>query len=251
VSRKRPTAGYPTLLVLLLVCTSAGFYVGHSWFVAGQRRAEISSATTNPAERIEMPSTDGARERRQVRARTPAISHAGLEATRVAATASATELHAASDLPSLRLAGATELLDRGRESLVAGNVAGGLEAFESAVELHPSAEAHGALGGLYFMMSVRSKAHSHLERAAELDPDSPDRWIALANAHQLRADRDGSLQALRRARELEPTLAVVRDVNGYLYRPQAGSDSVFYQSPYLPKQGSRLAEGAHATSQPE
>jgi Flp pilus assembly protein TadD len=113
---------------------------------------------------------------------------------------------------------AKEMLASGRDRLADGDLAGGLEAFESAVEFYPSAETHGALGWLYFKMHVGNRAKAHLESAAMLDPDNADRWIDLANAEIQRTEIGDAWQAIRRAREVEPEIRLERNEDGYFER---------------------------------
>ena len=205
--------GRAPLLVLGLAATAAGFLLGSLW-----------STANRPA--------------------TPALAPPGENAPFVPAPAAGTaaRLQAAA-VPVVQAparAGvvepvAGEYLEQGRDRLADGDLAGGLEAFEAAVQFDPSAASNGALGALYFMMQAGSNAETYLRRAAELEPDNPDRWVALANAYHLRADLGGSWEAMRRARELEPGLMVERDPSGFLYRANSDPDSVFYQSPYIPR----------------
>jgi tetratricopeptide (TPR) repeat protein len=123
---------------------------------------------------------------------------------------------------------------QGRDRLADGDLAAGLEAFEAAVQLDSNAETNGALGALYFLMAARTEAYTHLQRAAELDPQNPDRWLALANAEHLRTNPGAAWEAVRRARELDPGLSVERDSSGFVYRADRGPESVFYGSTYLP-----------------
>lgn len=123
---------------------------------------------------------------------------------------------------------------QGRDRLADGDLAAGLEAFESAVQLDSNAETNGALGALYFLMAARTEAYTHLRRATDLDPQNPDRWLALANAEHLRTNPGAAWEAVRRARELDPGLSVERDSSGFVYRAERGPESVFYDSTYLP-----------------
>jgi len=111
-----------------------------------------------------------------------------------------------------------ELLATGRNRLADGDLAGGLEAFESAVAFYPSAETHGALGWLYFKMHVGGRANVHLRSAAMLDPDNADRWIDLANAEIQRSEVGEAWKAIDRAREAEPGIRLERDEDGYFQR---------------------------------
>ncbi len=130
---------------------------------------------------------------------------------------------------------AHEKLLQGRDRLADGELAAGLEAFEAAVQLDSNAETNGALGTLYFMMAARTEAYTHLRRATDLDPNNPDRWLALANAEHLRTDPGAAWDAVRRARELDPGLVIERDPSGFVFRADRGPESVYYGSPYLPR----------------
>lgn len=115
-----------------------------------------------------------------------------------------------------------ELIDRGRAALADGDLRAGFDAYRRAVEYTPTAETHGLVGDLYLRAAVASEAIFHLRRAAELDPENADRWIALANAYMLQTDLGASWKAIARAREIEPEITIERDRNNFVVRGHAG-----------------------------
>jgi Flp pilus assembly protein TadD len=118
---------------------------------------------------------------------------------------------------------AASLVEQGRAALADGDLKAGFEAYRRAVEYNPTAETHGLVGDLYLRMAVRSEAAFHLRRAAELDSENPDRWIALANAYYLATDPMAAAKALDRAKQLDPTIVIERDDNNFVVRGQTGS----------------------------
>jgi len=89
---------------------------------------------------------------------------------------------------------------------------------ETAVARAPTVETHWALGALYLELGAAGAAEAQLRVAAEGDPGSADRWIALANALALKPDPLAAADALERARSAEPGLHVTRDPAGRLMR---------------------------------
>ena len=93
-----------------------------------------------------------------------------------------------------------------------------LRLLQTAVERAPTVETHAALGGLYLELAVAGAATTHLRAAAEADPQTADRWIALANALALKPDPVAAAEALERAQAAEPGLRVARGTGGWLVR---------------------------------
>jgi tetratricopeptide (TPR) repeat protein len=117
---------------------------------------------------------------------------------------------------------AQELIDRGRAALADGDFRAGFEAYRQALEYTPTAETHGLVGDLYLRAAATSEAAFHLRRAADLDPDNADRWLALANVYILKTDLGAAWNAIERAKEVEPGITVERDRNNFVVRGHAG-----------------------------
>lgn len=118
---------------------------------------------------------------------------------------------------------AHSLVEQGHAALADGDLKRGFEAYRRAVEYFPSAETHGLVGDLYLRMAVRSEAAFHLRRAAELDPDNPDRWLAVANAYYLATDPIAASKAIDHAKQLDPSIIVERDDNNFVVRGLTGT----------------------------
>lgn len=117
---------------------------------------------------------------------------------------------------------ASSLVEQGRAALAMGDLEKGFEAYRRAADYDPSAETHGLVGDLYLRMAVRSEAEFHLRRAADLDPENPDRWLALANAYFLKSDLGAAWKAIDRAKQADPTITIERDENNFVVRSQNG-----------------------------
>lgn len=117
---------------------------------------------------------------------------------------------------------ARELIDRGRAALASGDLRDGFEAYRRALEYTPTAETHGLVGDLYLRAAATSEAAFHLRRAADLEPDNADRWLALANVYILKTDLGAAWKAIERAKEAEPGITVERDRNNFVVRGHAG-----------------------------
>ena len=117
---------------------------------------------------------------------------------------------------------ARELIERGRAALADGDFQAGFEAYRRAVEYTATAETHGLLGDLYLRAASTSEAAFHLRRAADLDPNNADRWLALANVYVLRTDLGAAWKAVERAKAVEPGITVERDRNNFVVRGHAG-----------------------------
>jgi len=134
---------------------------------------------------------------------------------------------------------AHEYLREGHDLAAVGEWGGAVEAFQMAVEINPTAETTGALGALYFRLAAPNGAYRYLKRAVEMQPENADRWIALANALQLRGNPGEAWQALAEARRLQPQLIIERDASGFAYRSELGAESVFHASRFIPSQLTR------------
>jgi cytochrome c-type biogenesis protein CcmH/NrfG len=125
--------------------------------------------------------------------------------------------------PSVDLDALTrELIERGKAALAAGDFEAGFKAYRRAVEFNPNAETHGLIGDLYLRAAVPSEAAFHLRRAADLDPNNADRWLALANVYILQTDLGAAWKAIERAKQTEPDLIIDRDKNNFAVRGHAG-----------------------------
>lgn len=117
---------------------------------------------------------------------------------------------------------ARELIERGRAALADGDFRAGFDAYHRALEYTPTAETHGLVGELYLRAVATTEAAFHLRRAADLDPNNADRWLALANVYILKTDLGAAWKAIARAREVEPGINVERDENNFVVRGHAG-----------------------------
>lgn len=113
---------------------------------------------------------------------------------------------------------ATSSLTAAADARRQGDLRATLAFLQNAVERAPAVETHAALGGLYLELGAAGAADPHLRAAAEADPGSADRWLALANALALKPDPIAAAHALERARTAEPGLRVTRDATGRLIR---------------------------------
>jgi tetratricopeptide (TPR) repeat protein len=113
---------------------------------------------------------------------------------------------------------AAALLTDAAAARARGDLDATLELLQAAVERAPVTETHAALGALFLELGAAGAADTHLRAAAEGDPRTADRWIALANALALKPDPLAAATALGRARAAEPGLRVTRDGRGWLTR---------------------------------
>lgn len=113
---------------------------------------------------------------------------------------------------------AAALLAGAVDARAQGDLRATLELLRTAVERAPAVETHAALGALYLELGAAGAAETHLRAAAEGDPRTAERWIALANALALRPDPIAAADALEHARAAEPGLRVTRDAGGWLAR---------------------------------
>jgi tetratricopeptide (TPR) repeat protein len=117
---------------------------------------------------------------------------------------------------------AREFIERGKAALADGDFQAGFDSYRRALEYAPTAETYGLVGDLYLRAAAAGEAAFHLRRAAELDPNNADRWLALANAYILQTDLGAAWKAIDRAKEIEPELIVERDRNNFVVRGHAG-----------------------------
>lgn len=102
--------------------------------------------------------------------------------------------------------------------LAEGRVPEGLRTLREAAEANPTPENWNDLGNLLGRLTVFDEAARSLRRAAELDPDNADRWIALANAWYRATNPGEAWKAEKRARQAEPGLVLGRDSQGMRVR---------------------------------
>lgn len=115
------------------------------------------------------------------------------------------------------------LRTRARSLLATGQLLEGVQLLEKAVELDPTADAHGELGRLLRHASAVDRSLYHLRRAAELEPDDADRWIELADAYYRKPDPGAAWAAEREAKRLEPALALDRSAGGVRRRDDSAN----------------------------
>ncbi len=139
----------------------------------------------------------------------PAAGRPDLEMIRAKGGAPLTEQEAA--------VASSLVLEEGKKAMAAGDLTLAFEHLFRATELHGSLEAHATLGDLLVRSRQAWRADEHLRKAAEIDPQNPDRWIALANAYAIKPDPIAASRAIKRAKELEPEIVVERD-DGGLYK---------------------------------
>lgn len=185
-----------TLALLLLASVAAGLWL----FRPSELAVEPTEETAESCEQGSACST------------VPSPGHAPTQEDPVPASGPAP---APAPAPGAAGEGLREKADR---LIAEGKVREGLDAMRKAVEADPSARNHGDLGALLDRLTVFDEAVRNLKRAAELDHDNADRWIALANAYYRKVEPGEAWKAERRAREAEPGLVLGRDSNGMRIR---------------------------------
>jgi len=120
---------------------------------------------------------------------------------------------------------ARALSSRALESWKHGNVRGAIDLFEAAIAADPDDWVpRSDYGRLLLMMADYEDAWTHLERAAELEPDTPRVWVDLISFYERNMLLERASYARRRASELTGGQAIVRDETG-LWRLEG--DSIF------------------------
>jgi Flp pilus assembly protein TadD len=104
---------------------------------------------------------------------------------------------------------------RALESWKHGDVRGALDLFEAAIAADPDDWVpRSDYGRLLLLMTDYEPARTQLERASELEPDSPRVWIDLISFYERNQLFERAGYARRRAEELAGGQAIVRDETG-------------------------------------
>jgi tetratricopeptide (TPR) repeat protein len=125
--------------------------------------------------------------------------------------------------PDERTDSARALDAQALEAWKAGNLEEALELFEAAVAADPDDWVpRSDYGRLLVMMTDYETAGPHLERAAELNPDSPRVWLDLYSYYQRSMQFERGFHAHERAQELADGEPIVQDWSG-LWRLEGDS----------------------------
>jgi len=125
--------------------------------------------------------------------------------------------------PDERTDSARALDARALEAWKAGNLREALDLFEAAVAADPDDWVpRSDYGRLLVMMTDYETAGPHLERAAELNPDSPRVWLDLYSYYQRSMQLELGFYARERAQELADGEPIVQDWSG-LWRLEGDS----------------------------
>ncbi len=127
--------------------------------------------------------------------------------------------------PGARTDSARALNARALESWKRGDVRGAVELFEAAVAADPDDWVpRSEYGRLLLLMTDYEQAWPQLERASELEPESPRVWVDLLNFYERSLLFERAGYARERAEQLAGGRAIVRDETG-LWRLE--DDSIF------------------------
>jgi len=97
-----------------------------------------------------------------------------------------------------------------------GDIQGALDKFEAAVKADPEdPEPHSDYGRLLTLMTDYKNAQTHLERAAQLRPGSPQVWLDLATFYERNTLLERAAYARQKAEQLAGGQKIVRDANGF------------------------------------
>jgi Flp pilus assembly protein TadD len=103
----------------------------------------------------------------------------------------------------------------GREAWRGGDVEGALDLLEQAVDADPDDWVpRASYGRLLTLAQDFPRAREQLERAAELAPDDPQRWLDLQSLYERQLDLELSFAARRRAEQLAPDAVIEKDWAG-------------------------------------
>jgi len=112
---------------------------------------------------------------------------------------------------------------QGLEAWKHGDIRAAMDHFENAVAADPDDWVpRSEYSRLLVMMTAYEKARPHLERAAELNPDSPRVWLDLYSYYQRTLQIERALNARQRAEELAGGRAIEQDETG-LWRVEGES----------------------------
>ncbi|MFT5444116.1 MAG: tetratricopeptide (TPR) repeat protein [Myxococcota bacterium] len=118
-------------------------------------------------------------------------------------------------LPDGRTETARALDAQALEAWKVGELHNALEMFEAAVEADPDDWVpRSDYGRLLVMMTDYEKAGPHLERAAELNPDSPRVWLDLYSYYQRNMQLERGFHAYEKAKQLSGGAEIVQDDTG-------------------------------------
>lgn len=193
------------LVLILCSIALAGWYVSRQAMPVHQPLSETSAALPAVAKSLTPPATEP-------RSTQPAQPETAVR--QQAAPASTPPSAAKVDLANLGLS----RLELARDFAAAGDARQAIDAYREAVELYPSVETHGALGGIYFKLATPIEAAEQFRKALQLDPYNADLWIDLANAEQLKISVGRAWSAVRKAREVEPGIQIVQNESGLYVR---------------------------------
>ncbi|MFQ5416176.1 MAG: tetratricopeptide repeat protein [Myxococcota bacterium] len=127
------------------------------------------------------------------------------------------------DPPDERTDSARALDAQALEAWKTGDLREALDLFEAAVAADPDDWVPRAdFGRLLVMMNDLPAAGRHLERAAELNPDSPRVWLDLYSHYQRSMQLERAFHAHARAQELAGGQGIVQDATG-LWRLEGDS----------------------------
>ena len=117
------------------------------------------------------------------------------------------------------IASSAELRETSKQYWAQGDIASSLEALRLAVATEPNDPINqGELGAMLVQLTAFDDGLVHLRRAADLDPNNADRWIALANGYYRKVEPGSAWAAEKRAREVESGLVLGWGTDGLRIR---------------------------------
>lgn len=188
-----------TLLALLAVSAAAGFLLLRPTPPPPAATADCESSAS-----CEVPQA-------------PAVEEPAPETPAVPAPDTPEQAPASADGPVV-VVDPVKLREEADRLIAEGRVKEGVDALRQATYANPTAKNHGDLGALLEKLTVFDEALRELKAAAELEPNDPDRWIAVANAAYRAVDPGEAWAAERRAREAQPGLKLQRGPGGLWLR---------------------------------